>query len=334
MTAVSELLTPTGVVAGQHEPNTPDWYALRRTGIGSSDVSPILGYSRYRSAAHVWAEKRGELGPDETGEAGRWGHLLEDVVGQEWARQHDTKVAVVPTLRHIEYPHRLANLDRLVRRCPDSAGRMRRHPLDGGRGYTCALEIKTRSAYVAGSWREDVPDDVLAQCQWQLLVTGLDHVHVACLVGGQRLVEHLVFPEPTVAAYVAEQADAVWAAVQTGVRPRVDEAALLLDLLDRLYPDRTGDIEIDPAAAARLRADYDLGKQMEAAGKATAADAKAALVELLGPGDVATVDGMPVATYRAHDLTTLDRDRLRRDFPDAWAACATTKKTRPVLRWK
>lgn len=334
MTAVGELLTPTAVVAGAWLPNTPEWYAVRRTGIGSSDVAPILGYSSYRSAAHVWADKRGELEPDDAGEAGRWGNLLEDVVAMEWARQRDTKLATAPTVRHVEHPHRLASLDRLVRRCPDEPGPMLRHPLDGGHGYGCALEVKTRSAYVAGSWREDVPDDVLAQVQWQLLVTGLQHVHVACLVGGQRLVEHTVYPEPAVLDYVAAEADAVWECVQSGVRPHVDSARLLLDLLDRLHPDRAGHVEIDPVAAARLRADYDLGKQMENAGKQEAETAKAGLVALLGAGDTATVDGFPVATYKSHDLTTLDRDRLRKEFPAAWAACTRTKPTRPVLRWK
>lgn len=322
MTAVGELLTPSGVVAGSYPPNTPDWYALRRTGIGSSDVSPILGYSRYRSAAHVWAEKRGELGPDESGEAGRWGHLLEDIVARETAEQHGWTVAAAPTLRHAEHPHRLANLDRFVLGCL-------------GDGGVCALEVKTRSAYVAGSWREDVPDDVLAQVQWQLLVTGLPHAHVACLVGGQRLVEHLVFPEPTVMAYVAAEADTVWQAVQTGVRPRVDSSGLLLDLLDRLYPDRAGQVEVDPAAVGLIRAGYDAGKALEADGKAMVEESKAALVALLGGGDTAVdAGGRPIATYRAHEQTHLDRDRLRKEFPDAWAACATTKKTRPVLRWK
>lgn len=328
MTAiVSERLTPTGVVAGTYPPNTPDWYALRRTGIGSSDVPAILGLSRYRSAAHVWAEKRGELGSDESGEAARWGTLLEDIVAREWADRRGTQVHPVPTLRHHEVSHRMANPDRLVPWCPDLPDRVPAAPV-------CGLEVKTRSAWSAGSWREDVPDDVLAQVLWQLEVTGLDHMHVACLVGGQRLVEHTVHPDPVVQAYIVRETDALWAAVQTGVRPVVDEAALLLDLLDRLYPDRAGDVEIDPTVAARLRAAYDLGKQTEAAGKEEALAVKAALVELLGSGDVATVDGQPVATYRPVERTDLDRARLRKEFPDAWAACATTKKTRPVLRWK
>lgn len=319
MTAVGELLTPTATVAGAWPPNTPEWYAVRRTGIGSSDVAPILGYSSHRSAAHVWADKRGELQDDQLGEEGRWGQLLEDVVAREWANRHGLMVAAAPTLRNTEHPHRLASVDRFVVGCDDAG---------------CVLEVKTRSAYVAGSWREDVPDDVLAQCQWQLLVTGLQHVHVACLVGGQRLVEHTVYPEPAVLDYVAAEADAVWECVQSGVRPHVDSARLLLDLLDRLHPDRAGHVEIDPVDAARLRADYDLGKQMENAGKQEAETAKAALVALLGAGDTATVDGLPVATYKSHDLTTLDRDRLRKEFPAAWAACARTKPTRPVLRWK
>lgn len=322
MTAIGERLTPTAVVAGAHPPQTPDWYALRRTGIGSSDVAPALGLSAYRSAGHVWAEKRGDLPPDPGGEAAKWGSLLEDVIARDYAATYGVMVATPPTLRNVDHPHRMANLDRLVIGCPlDTTG-------DG-----CALEVKTRSAWVAGSWREDVPDDVLAQCQWQLLVTGLPHVHVACLIGGQRLVEHLVHPEAAVATYVAAQMDDLWVRVQTGERPPVDEAGLLLDLLDRLFPDRSGCVEVDPGEFEEIRTAYEAGRQAEAAGKALKQDAKAALLNRLGAGDTAVVGELVVATYRAHERTTVDAARLRRDHPDAYAACAVTNPVR-TLRWK
>jgi putative phage-type endonuclease len=323
VTAVGELLTPTATVAGAWPANTPEWYAVRRTGIGSSDVPAILGYSRYKSAAHVWAEKRGELGPEDGSEAAAWGHLLEDVVAREWANRHGVMLATPPTLRHHVHAHWLANPDRLVVGCPDDPD-----------GAGCVLEVKTRSAYVAGSWREDVPDDVLAQTQWQLLVTGLSHAHVACLVGGQRLVEHTVVAEPPVAAYVADQADAVWAAVQDGVRPQVDDAALLLDLLDRLYPKREGVLEVDAAVVEGLRARYKAAAAAEKAAKEEKTAAKAAVALLLGEHCELAVAGATVATFKPDLRSAVDLARLRRDHPAAYADCVSPSPTTPILRWK
>lgn len=317
---VGELLTPTGVVAGAWPANTPEWYAVRRSGIGSSDLPKILGLSAYGSPGHVWAAKRGDIPEEDAGEAGRWGHLLEDVIAREWADRHGVTVAAAPTLRHVDHPHRLASLDRLVTGCPDAE--------------VCDLEIKTRSAYVAGSWRDDVPDDVLAQAQWQLLVTGLPHVHVACLVGGQRLVEHLVLPEPAVQDYIGAEADRLWEAVQAGARPQVDSAALLLDLLDRLYPKREGVLEAPAATVAVLRQAHRSAAAMAKAAKQRQLEVKAEVAALLGPHCELAVDGLTVATYRPDMRAHVDLERLRRAHPDAYADCVTPNPTAPVLRWK
>lgn len=327
MTAVTdELITPTGVLVADIDPlvDRPAWLAVRRLGIGSSDIPAIVESSGYKTKLEVWLDKRGELPDQDTSEAALWGILLEDIVAREWAKRHQVDVTRVGTLAHIGHPWRMANLDRLVTGCPGADA--------------CLLEVKTRSAWVAGSWREDVPDDVLAQVQWQLHVTGLPHAHVACLVGGQRLVEHIVDPDPEVIGYIVAETTALWDQVQTGVMPHVDPSALLLDLLDRLHPDRAGAVSLDAPTILAIKADIDAASADEKAAVGRKDAAKATLVALLGPADTVTTgtadDPRVAATYKPDHRTHVDTDQLRADFPAAYAAVVTKKATRPILRFK
>lgn len=316
-----ELLTPTGVVLDHATANTPEWDEARRSGIGSSDLPQILGYSNFGTAADVWARKTGRIGSDPAGEAAYWGHLLEPVVAGEFAKRNSLEVHPVPVLYQQGHPHRRASLDRRVEGCTT---------LNGG----CLLEVKTRSAFKAASFRDDIPDDILAQVQWQLLVTGLDHAHVAVLVDNSRYSEHFVEPEPEVQTYVATEADLIWEHVLIDVMPQVDNARLLLDLLDRLNPERVGQVELAGDVVADIRSRYELAKAAAKAADEAADQAKAELITLLGAADTACVDGIPVATYTPTLRATADMKRLAVEFPDAYAACVERKPTRPVLRWK
>lgn len=306
-------------------PQTEPWYAARRAGIGASDIPAILGLSKYRTALEVYHDKRGDLPPDPGHESARWGTLLEDTIAQEWAQRHDTTVERVPTLAHPQHPWRMASLDRLVTICPDAPG---------GDERICELEVKTRAAWKGQQWNDDVPDDVLAQVQWQLHVSGLDHAHVACLVGGQRLVEHRVEPEQPLTDWIIDQAETLWQHVLDGTPPPVDPSAALTDFLNRLFTDREGAVELDPADVSRLRGQYQDAHVRERVAKADKDDARNALVALLGPADTVTVAGMVAATYKPTMRVTTDLARLKAEHPDAYAACVTRKPTRPVLRWK
>ncbi len=319
------LLTPTGVLLGDWPAQSPDWYAARAAGIGSSDIPAIVGSSAYRTALHVWLDKRGELPPDDVGESATWGTLLEDVIAREFAAREGFTVAEVGTLAHVEHPWRRANLDRLVHGCTPGAG----EAVTG-----CAVEVKTRNAWAAGHWREEVPDDVEAQVQWQLHVTGLDHIHVACLLGGQRLITRVVYPDPTVIDYLISEASALWDAVHTGIAPTIDPGAMLLDLLDRLHPDRTGRATIDRVTAANIRHDYRIAAEAEKAAVEAKDAAKAAFVALLGDAQIAVDrDGKTLATYKADLRPSCDLTLLADNYPDAHAACVTRKPTRPILRF-
>ena len=274
------------LLLGDPPPESEEWYALRRAGITATDIPRILGLSRHGNALSVWLDKRGDLPAAEASEAARWGQLLEGPVAAEWAARRSVTLSRVGVLAHWEHPWRRACLDRMVDSCPDGDG-------------PCALEIKTRSAWVASQWGGDVPDDVLAQVEWQMHVAGVGHVHVACLIGGQRLVDVRVDTDPQVRDLIVADAAGVWQCVLDGSPPEVDPDALLARVLDAWHVDRSGWVDVPETQARAL-----LGQLAYARAEARAADeraeqARAAVVAELGAGDTLTVYGEPVCTYLA-----------------------------------
>ncbi len=259
---------PTGTIIGRINPETnrATWLTLRRTGIGSSDMAAVLGMSKYRSELDVYLDKIGAtpLDSDDAGEAARWGNLLEHVVAQEWATRHNVAVRRVGTVAHVDRRYLLCDLDRMVTGCPDHK--------------RCALEVKTRSAWKADEWKDGaIPEDVEAQTMQQLAVTGLEAVHVAALVGGQRLESRLVTPDADYIADLFAVADSFWNDhVTPQIAPTISSLELLEDYLKRLTPDKGTPIELDGAEAARVR---DLTAAI-LAGERAEAEADAAKLEL------------------------------------------------------
>lgn len=281
-------VTPTGALVSEAAPQTAEWYAQRREGITATDLPKILGLSRYGNALSVWADKRGDLPPEEVREAGLWGNILEGPVAAEWARRNDVEVVELGTVANIDHPWRLASLDRVILGCPDGP---------------CPLEVKTRSAFVGGDWRGDIPDDVLAQVTWQMHVTGYRHTHLAVLIGGQELRSFRVDLDPDVESLVVAEATRVWSHVQNGTPPDVDNDEVLLRVLQALYPNREGEVEADAAIVRELVAAYDEGAEQETAGKQRKTEAKAALVALMGAdGDRLLIGGLafPAVTYKTN----------------------------------
>ena len=311
-TDLSTFPTPTGILVTAAEPETDEWFAARRGGITGTDLPKILGLTKYGNALSVWLDKRGEL-DDDAGEAARWGQLLEDTVAHEWALRHDTEVVDVGVLAHCEQPWMRASLDRLVDTCPDGQG-------------PCALEVKTRSAWVADQWAEGVPDSVLAQTTWGLMVTGLAHHHVAALIGGQRLVSYRVDRDPKLEEYLLDAARPVWQAVVDGVPPEAhpDSEGILLELLDRLYAKREGDRDLDAGDAGEWLALYADGLELEKRGAGLKVQAKTALVQMLDDGETGLVLGAPAFTYKrpepGYALPAAELRRLRKERPYLFAA--------------
>ena len=165
-----------------------EWLEFRRQGIGGSDVSGILGKSRYKSRESILASKLRAVN-DKTGPAARWGQLLERAVAQAYAEQTGSAVVAWPVLlRSKAHPFMLANVDFFIVE-PSVA-----HPI-GVTEYlsteipalpaTAILEIKTTGIVGRGNkagWADNhVPTDYELQGAHYSAVTGLVRVVFACL---------------------------------------------------------------------------------------------------------------------------------------------------------
>jgi len=309
-----------GHVLGSPPPGSPEWLAARRGGITATDIPKILGLNPYEDALAVWHDKRGTLPDAPAGEAAYWGTVLEEPVARAWAERAGVRVRRVGIAAHAGEGWRRASLDRVI---------------IGTRGRR-ALEVKTRSAYVAGRWASEVPDDVLAQVAWQRASLGLDVVHIAVLIGGQELREFAYEQDSVLEDHLLEHARRLWRCVMDGVPPLVDESEALARVLDRLHPDRAGTVDIDGPRGQMLRERYEQARADARAADAALAEARAAILLALQGGDVLTADGMRVATYRAQTRRSLSAGAVEKAAPELYAQLMglglVTETTSRVMR--
>ncbi len=152
-----------------------EFHDERRSGIGGSDVAPILGLPNpgNRTALQVWAEKTGRAtdAPDNT--YLRRGRRLEPVVSEEYAEE--TGRSVLIETKHFVHPtilYLVGHIDRLIvdpERDPEDLG---------------VLEAKSANAFMSRAWEDEAPLAAQVQLQHYLLVTGRKWGSVAGLIGG------------------------------------------------------------------------------------------------------------------------------------------------------
>ncbi len=184
-----------------------------------------------------------------------------------------------------------------------------------------------------------MPDDVLAQTAWQRIVSGLDHVHVAVLIGGNDLREFRYDRDDDLEAYLIAEAEHVWACVVGGTPPEVDATEALLSILDRLYPSREGTVEIDRAEYVRLQAEYDRAAAIAKTAEGGKDWAAYQLIALLGGAHTALAADDPthvLATYKPlmRGRATNELLEALADYPEAHKIAARKYPTKPTLSWK
>lgn len=318
MTATTpRRVTPNAVLVLPATADRAEWLAERRNGVGSSDIPPLMGATTYAGPQHVYYSKVGRLPLEsDAGEAALWGTLHEETVAREWARRNRTVVRRVGLIAAVDDPWMMCTLDRRCTECP----------LNPAVRESCGVEVKTRDKMLAGHWRKDIPDDVLAQVLWQIRIAGFDHLHVAALIGGndyrqftvyRRGNEQLIDDIVTVASKFWHEhvlARRVPAALGT---ERPEE---LIGLYERLNPGRTGwvDLENHPSAYWDL-ATYVKQRRIESDAKKAKDHAKARLVEALGGAVYARFDGDDAYAFEMYSKRHVDVARLAERWPDAYA---------------
>ena len=169
------------IIADAREITREQWLDIRRSYIGGSDVSAILGINPYKSIFGVYAEKVLGVSEDLSDNVHvEFGNKMEPII-RDWFPQAFLKAEGIE-IEVIEYPYMIqhpsipflaANLDGLIV-----------HP-EFGQGL---IEIKTAGENQWRLWEEDnIPDQYYCQIAHYLNVTGLSYAYVVALVGKRLL---------------------------------------------------------------------------------------------------------------------------------------------------
>jgi len=296
---------------------TAEQKSKRMTGIGGSDAAVVCGLSPFKSPYQLYLEKRGEAIVDEEETlAMELGNLLEEPVAQLYAKRTGRQIRRHPTRVSAEHPHMLVNVDRMI--VNDSRGP----------GY---LEIKTTNDWSGRDicQVEDIPDHFYLQGQHGLAVTDWEWMSFAILIGGRKFVWMDVERNDEVITELIAQEAEFWERVQTGNPPPLDGSARTADLIKRLYPSDTGKIiTIDAPELIRAAADLDGIKARIKADETEKTRLENMLKSAIGDASEAVLDGFgSISWKRSKDSQRqmLDEEKLKAEFPEAFAACFITK---------
>lgn len=317
-------------------PDKPEWHAVRRQGIGASEIAAVLGLSPWESPFSLWWRKREGWQVEATGEMGT-GTRLEPVVADWWADEDGHRRAVHPAgvYAHPDRRWQTASPDRLV--CD---GQMHDNPFPGGMEWAhpdvntvAVLECKWTARW--DGWGEPGGDDIpvyyRTQVLWQCDVMGVDQWHVAVLgPGGFRAYQGR--RDDVDLAVMVAAGEEFMQRLEAGDPPPLDWREATTATLKRLHPSVVEGKEVE--VPADLAAEYD-----DARAAATDAEhrkklATHQLLDLIGDGHRAICEGQRVATRSLRKPTVrLDRERLKKELPDVYAryVIESDEDSTPVL---
>lgn len=302
--------------------STEEWLAWRRTGVGGSDAPVILGMSPYQGWLSLYVSKTDQgLDPHEPMEAAYWGQQLEQLVALEFEKRAGHVRVVEPgTLYRHRDPARefmIATPDRFV--------------MDAATGHIVGiLEIKTTSARRGDEWGDNPAPFAYAQLQHYLEVLDCPQGWIAVLIGGQRYRHYHVLRDQPFIDHLADLEAEFWQHVLEGRPPEPDGKDATTSIINTAFQNAVeqSSTELSGAAAeavVRLRELGSVGQDREV-------DRLRNVIRLaLGENEIGTLDGVPVVSWRAQNRSVLDSQRLRREFPEAAAACERVSTSR-VLR--
>lgn len=166
------------------------FHERRLKGIGGSDIGAIMGHNPWRSPLDVYLDKIGEGEPIEDNFAMRLGRTMEVTLRDAYIELHNTPMVFAP--------------DGQIIICESGNPQLPfyHHP----DGLTVEpdewlWEGKSSSRYTA--WKNGPPPEVVDQCQWGLMLSGLSKCVISLGLGAREYREFELLPDPTYQAELA-----------------------------------------------------------------------------------------------------------------------------------
>ena len=178
----------------------------RKLGIGGSDMPIILGLSSYKTPYQLYLEKIGEVDTSqEMTEFQYWGHALEGIIRDEFAKRNNVVVETPDTCVHPFHDYLRGNVDGFIP------------------AWNAVLEVKCSSGFMAHEWGEDgsdtIPMQYLVQVAHYCATLNADCAYIAVLIGGNQYREFKYTRDLQLEATLIDAAKKFWECVQTRTPP-------------------------------------------------------------------------------------------------------------------
>lgn len=274
--------------------STSEWLAARRTGIGGTDVAPILGISKWRKAHDVWLDKTGRREDRQT-LAMATGKALEPLVRSIYEERHG-EVITTGLVRDRDNAILLGTPDGVT----DDA----------------VVEFKTTTKWAFRSWRGVPPVDYWAQMQHYMMLTGRRQAVLAILLKDEADIangyhEMYVTYDPDWIGSTKSQLTEWWETyVVADVEPPIpeDEEPLAVEGLTIASTDA---IE---TALSDLKEVKGLEKQLSERRK----ELEAVVKDHMGTADTLVNSGVALATYRNVTQERFDSRAFKDAHPELY----------------
>lgn len=248
MTAALDILAPAPAPVAPTE--REKWLAERRKGIGSSDIAAIIGANPYAGPLDVWLDKTGRQRDDIETRVMRLGRSLEPVILAEFVLETGKEAA-------LDGKHYTSERNPIFKATPDGLVTLEEN----------GVELKApglrQSAEWGPSWSEHYPEHYLAQCVWQMGVTGRPGWYLGALLGGQDFRVYRIHRDEALIEGLFEAAERFWRDYVVADRaPAFDSSESTRRYLESVYPtnakplrDATDEEEALARELAQARAD-------------------------------------------------------------------------------
>lgn len=288
------------------------WLEYRRSGIGGSDASTIVGLNPYSSPYYLFCDKMGALPEKEDNEAMRQGRDLEQYVANRWMERTGKRVKRNNTMwRSTVWPWMLADIDREVV------------------GENAGLECKTTSVYnkhdFAGG---EIPLTYYVQCQHYMAVMGFDRMYLAVLVLNRGFYDFVIERDEEEISSLAAAEGEFWDRLQREEPPELDGSDATMTALKQLYPEEDSGLELtlpsDTASELKQfqhiqEAITDLQSERDAI--------KARTMARMGEAALAVAQDM-TCSWVTRRRTSVDTAALKKEFPEIYRKYLKTTEYR------
>lgn len=179
----------------------------RKNYIGGSDMSVILGISKYKTAHQLYLEKKGLIENTQAESPVQyWGNQVEPILRNEFSRRNKVIVEEPSeTFIHPLYPFMRANLDGYIRE--------KNSPWEG----------KTSGQFMAQHWGEEQSDEIpieyIVQIAHYCSVMSSNIGYISVLIGGNDYREFVYKRDLELERKIVEAAHNFWHSLQKGIPP-------------------------------------------------------------------------------------------------------------------